>query len=82
MVGSRLMGKLRAVIDEAGGLHTRAGLARRWGVSKTYVSDVVTRDDFPEPATYIDADPRHPAWAGKDADAWRAEPRRPGPKSS
>ena len=57
---------------------TRAGLARRWKVSKAYVSEATAREDFPAPAARVDED--KPVWNGEAADQWRATPRRPGPK--
>jgi hypothetical protein len=73
---SRSVSKLRSLIDQAGGLHTRTGLAKRWGVSKTYVSEVVRREDFPRPITQVDG---REVWTGEDADAWRRAPRKAGP---
>ena len=60
-------------------LFTRAGLAKHWGVSKSYVSEAAARDDFPAPAKYIDVN--RPVWSVYDADKWRATRRKPGPKS-
>ena len=76
MLTSRVMKQLRAAIERAGGLHGRAGLARRWGVSKTYVSEAVARHDFPAPVTMIDG---REVWAGIEADEWRGTTRKPGP---
>jgi hypothetical protein len=58
---------------------TRAGLARRWQVSKSYVSEASAREDFPAPAALVDGD--RPVWTAEAADAWRSTPRKPGPKS-
>ena len=72
------MTDLRSAITAGDGLFTRTGLAKRWGVSKSYVGEVTARDDFPSSYT-IDLD--RPVWTGQDADKWRATPRKPGPKS-
>ncbi len=72
------MDELRRDISQAGGLHSKTGLARRWGVSKTYISQAVQHPDFPEPVTEIDG---REVWAGVAADTWRNTPRKPGPKT-
>jgi hypothetical protein len=63
------MDDLRRAIVQAEGLYTRAGLARRWGVSRTIVGKWTRSPDFPEPAAWVDA--RYEVWSALEADAWR-----------
>lgn len=79
MVRSRVMERLRTAIENAGGLHGRSGLARRWGVSKSYVSEATARDDFPAPIATVDG---REVWTGKEADTWRNAARKPGRPSN
>lgn len=72
------MADLRTMIARAGGLHTRAGLAKRWGVSQQYVGEAAKRDDFPAPIEVDGGELRSgPVWLASEADAWRRTPRRP-----
>jgi hypothetical protein len=75
MLRCRTVSELRSLIEQVGGLHSRAGLAKRWGVSPSYVSEVTARPDFPSP---IVIDGRE-YWQGHLADDWRNTPRKPGP---
>lgn len=70
--------ELRELIDEAGGLHTQAGLAKRWGVKRATVHEAAQKEHFPQPATLIDG--VRPVWFGGEADVWHETPRRPGPR--
>lgn len=78
MLRSEAMSELVAAIKRAGGLYSRAGLARSKNVSKAYVSEVTARDDFPE-AIPID-DGKREVWVGAEIDHWWTTPRKPGPK--
>lgn len=40
---------LHDAVADAGGLALASELATRWGVSKTWVAELRTRDDFPTP---------------------------------
>lgn len=66
---------LRRAIEEAGGLHTVADIARRWGVSKARVNELAQRPDFPAPLFRMG---RSAVYVGNEVDAWRAIERRPG----
>ncbi len=77
MLRSRLVAQLQTLIDQCGGLHDQASLARRWSVSAAAVSKAVIRPDFPQPVTLIGG--KREVWAGIEADAWRATTRKPGP---
>lgn len=69
---------LRTQINRAGGLYTRAGLAKRYDVSQQYMGKVVRSDDFPEPIEVDDGLGRTgPLWLGAEADAHRLNHRRP-----
>lgn len=68
VVGSVQMEDLRRSIEAAGGLYTRAGLAGRWGVSRTIVGEYVLRPGFPPPVLI---DGKREAWLAVEADAWR-----------
>lgn len=68
---------LRRLIDKAGGLHTEADLARRWGVSRQRIRELTEMDDFPQPVLVIG---RSKLYAGYECDTWRELPRKPGPK--
>ena len=60
---------LRA-IREAGGLHTAAQLAERWGLTPQAVSAMARRNhDFPEPILIVG---RVRLYAGNEAEDWRA----------
>ena len=78
MIQSDTMTDLRHAIAERGGLFTRSGLAERRKVSKSYISEVTARDDFPRPFLI---DRNKPVWAGNDVDKWWDTPRKPGPKA-
>lgn len=74
MLGFSRMSDLRRSIEAAGGLYTRAGLARRWAVSRTIVGEYALKADFPQP---IKVDGKQDVYAGNEADAWRAANIRP-----
>ena len=75
------MDELHAAVQRAGGLFSRAGLAKRWSVSKAYVSEAVKHPDFPAPIEIDDGGERgREVWSGNEADTWRETPRRPGPR--
>lgn len=67
------MGDLRDMIEGAGGLANQSDLARRWGIGRQWVSEVVQRDDFPAPVTSVGG---RPVWSVAEADAWRRASRR------
>lgn len=71
---------LRTEIQRVGGLLTRSGMARHWGLSKTAVSDRCMREDFPPPVALVDGD--RPVWTAEAVDAWQDayQPAPPGPK--
>lgn len=69
---------LREAIESAGGLLTVTEIGRRYDVSTARASEMAQRDDFPRPVAYIGS---RPVWAAVDVDAWRAAPRRPGPRA-
>lgn len=79
MLRSRTMSELVTAIKQAGGLFSRAGLARSWNVSKAYVSEVTAREDFPESIPIDDG--KREVWIGSELEEWRATPRKPGPKT-
>lgn len=68
VLGFARMSDLRRSIEAAGGLCTRAGLARRWGVSRTIVGAWVLQPGFPVP---IKVDGKQDVWPASEADAWR-----------
>jgi hypothetical protein len=79
VIRSRTVSELRFLIDQVGGLYTRAGLAKRWGITRAAVSEAAHRPDFPQPIL-IDDGVRE-VWPGHLADDWRSNARRtPGPK--
>jgi len=55
----------RDAIDQAGGLHTIADLADRWGISTVWARQLVRRDGFPAPV--LTAGGRE-LWLGDEAD--------------
>lgn len=57
-------------IEEVGGIHTIADLARRWGVSRAAAHELSQNEDFPAPLLYIG---KSPVYAGHEVDRWRAE---------
>lgn len=68
----------RTLIARAGGLHTRAGLAKRYGVSPQYMGKVTRHADFPDPIEIDEGTGRTgPVWFGDEADAYRRAHRRP-----
>ncbi len=72
---ARMSKELRAYITQAGGLHTLAALAKRWGVSRQRAKELEQHPDFPTPVLVIG---RSKLYAGHEADAWRAMERPPG----
>ncbi len=70
---------LRAAIEQVGGIASAADLARRWGISRGAVSELVRQEDFPVPLPHTGA---HRMWAVAEADAWwqrhRAQAQAPG----
>lgn len=73
MVRLRKMSNLRRDITAAGGLYTRAGLAKRWGVSRQAVGEMIAQGGFP---VSIDIDGgRTQVWLATEADAWRNQQR-------
>lgn len=64
---------LRRMVADAGGLYSRAGLARRWNLSRTAVGNMTVESSFPSPV-YVDGTKE--VWLACEADAWRAD-RRP-----
>lgn len=63
------------VIEEAGGLHTVADLAHRWGVTRARAHEITRQPGFPEPLIYVG---KSALYLGDEADAWRAQVRPPG----
>lgn len=68
MISFRRVGEVRASIERVGGLFNRAGLARRWGVSRQYVGKATAHPDFP-PAIQIGGGGE--VWPADEADDWR-----------
>jgi predicted DNA-binding transcriptional regulator AlpA len=64
------MEDLRRSIADAGGLWTRAGLAKRWGFTRQHVGTLTLREDFPSP---IWVDGKQEVWPANEADAWKAQ---------
>lgn len=67
--------RLRAAIDDAGGLVTVTTIARRLGVSKARAHEMTRADGFPPP---VWTEGRSQFWTGTSVDSWRAEERPPG----
>lgn len=63
------------VIEEAGGLHTVADLAQRWGITRARAHELTRQASFPEPLLYMG---KSAVYLGGEADEWRAQVRRPG----
>lgn len=62
---------VRSAVEQAGGLASRADLARRYGFSRPYMGEVTRRPDFPDPVTTIG--PAHapqPLWSCREIDDW------------
>jgi hypothetical protein len=57
------------VIEEAGGLHSVADLAKRWGVSRARAHELTLSADFPDPLVYVG---KSALYLGNEADAYRA----------
>lgn len=60
---------LRRAIDAAGGLVAQAGIARRWGITRSTANQLCASDDFPAPVATIG---RSAVYAAGEVDAWRA----------
>lgn len=64
---------IRAAIKAAGGLGSVTDLARRWGVSRQRLSQLVGEDDFPKPVCEVNG---RPVYLVGECDEWRqARPR-------
>jgi hypothetical protein len=63
------------VIEDAGGLHSVADLAKRWGVTRARAHEMTGQRGFPEPLIYVG---RSPLYLGEEVDVWRGQIRRPG----
>ncbi len=61
---------LYAQIEAAGGLYSKAGLAKRWGVTQTMVGKYARRADFPTAIRVIDGRSTRDCWLSSEADAW------------
>jgi hypothetical protein len=56
------------VLEAAGGLASQADLARRWGIARQRVHEVVRAPEFPTPVGQVNG---HPVWLAREAsDAW------------
>lgn len=71
------MSSIYAQIDAAGGLATKAGLAKRWGVTQTMIGKYVRRDGFPTAIKVNDGTRDRDVWLVGEADAWFTDHRRP-----
>ncbi len=70
MIASRRMSSLYTQIDAAGGLYSKAGLAKRWGVTQTMVGKYARRADFPTAIRVNDGEAARECWLSAEADAW------------
>lgn len=68
--------ELREALRAAGGLLTRAELARLWGVSYTRVVQITSTPNFPAPLTVSQGAQR---WTGRAIARWSADNDRPQP---
>lgn len=62
---------LRDDIQAAGGLVSRAGLARRWGITEQRVHQLCALEGFPDPVP-CDGLGRVRIYIAAECDAWRA----------
>jgi len=68
---------LHRAIEAVGGLHSLSDLARRWGVSPARARELSLLPGFPAPVMTVG---KSELFTGVEADAFRAAPRRPGPR--
>lgn len=73
----RMSDELRDLIARAGGLVHKAELAKRWGVSRQRINELVAMPDFPQP---VNPESRYKLYGWYECDAWRQVKRLPGPK--
>ena len=59
-------------IEDAGGLHTAADLAHRWGITRARAHELTQHSSFPEPLIYVG---KSALYLGNEADEWRARHR-------
>jgi hypothetical protein len=65
--------RVTTALEEAGGLVSRAGLARRWGVSRQRIAQLADnreRNGFPEP---LEVDGGPPVYLANEVEAWWRE---------
>lgn len=56
------------VIQRIGGLAAASDLARRWGISRSRVGQLIAEPDFPKPVIHVGG---LAVYAVREADAWR-----------
>ena len=62
------MNSVEQILVAEGGLASQADLARRWGLPRQRVHELVRTPDFPRPVGRVNG---HPVWLMREAsDAW------------